>query len=130
MARRGRSRSNPGSSADTIDNASLDLDGLLEPLPALPVDPVSTLDNFLGPSIPHDQRAFSLDMEPVHGSPSSRSNVVASPYSVQVVQNDSVRAAVCVRRSQRREVLFAMRRHGKGSGRKKQRTWKSDIPCR
>lgn len=39
--------------------------------------------------------------------------------------------AVCVRRKQRREVLFAMRRTGKGSKRKdRRRTYFSDVSCR
>lgn len=41
------------------------------------------------------------------------------------------RLAVCIRRSQRREVLHALRKTGKGSSRKpRRRSWMSEISCR
>jgi len=39
--------------------------------------------------------------------------------------------SVCVRRSQRKEVMHALRKAGRGGGRKRppRRTWRSDIKC-
>lgn len=132
MARRGRTRSNPGSSADTIDNASLDLDGLLEPLPALPVDPVSNVDDFLGPSIPYDQRAFSLSQEVAHVEPNRGRTILAPEESrgAGIPSGDPRRTSICVRRNERREVLHALNRTRKrGRGGQRNRTWRSDVKC-
>lgn len=39
-------------------------------------------------------------------------------------------AVVCVRRKQRREVLFALRRTRRGAGaRRRRRTWRSEVGC-
>lgn len=125
MARRGRG-SRVVSSEDTNDNSSPDpLLGLLDPLDPLPSLPslLSPLDNFDAAVIPNDQRAFSMDIEPARGTLSSGSNVLPTLYNPR---NDLNRAAICVRRKERREVLFAKKRFGRGGGR---RSWRSDIKC-
>lgn len=58
-------------------------------------------------------RAAVSPAVPVHVSFRSPSNVVE-----------------CVRRSQRREVLFATRKFRKGSGSAKRRSWRSNIRCK
>lgn len=42
---------------------------------------------------------------------------------------DPDRVLICVRRKQRREVLFAKKKHRKGAGGKKRRNWYSTIQC-
>lgn len=130
MARRGsRSDRVDGSSAAPIENARVEtLDTLLEPLPALPVDPVSQLDNFLSPELPFDQRVFSMDTEPARGTVSRGHALLSPDYSPVTFREDGVRAAVCVRRKERREVLFAMKRM-RGRGGSRRRTWRSDLKC-
>lgn len=127
MARRGRSR-DTAPSADTSVIASPDLDGLLEPLPALPVDPVSSLDNFVGPTLPMDGRAFSFNMESSHVS-TSRAQIPSLQDRVGAVPDDRLQIAVCVRRSQRREVMFAKRYHKRGRGGGRRRNQRSNIRC-
>lgn len=43
--------------------------------------------------------------------------------------NVPAKVSVCVRRSQRKEVLFALRRTGKGSRSPKRRNYWSDVQC-
>lgn len=144
MARRGRSRSITGSSADTSDiTLGPDLNGLLEPLPALPVDPVSIIDEFTQPAIPYDRRAFSFGeewqspkMEVRNDVLSGQTKQVSERPSGQlpsgVVVSDPGRLAVCVRRKERREVLFALRktfRGGRGNGKRRYNEW-SKVHCR
>lgn len=131
---RGRSRST-GSSADTNDNASPDLEGLLDPLPGLPVDPLTRLDEFMSPSIPSDRRVFhfgeperyTLDVAEVNrgqvGSPSPAS----LPTGVRFVVPRTV--AVCVRRKERREVLHALGKVRKRGGGTRRQNYFSKIKC-
>ena len=130
MARRGsRSHRVEGSSAAPNENARVEtLDTLLEPLPALPVDPVSQLDNFLGPELPFDRRVFSIDPEPARGTVSRGHAVLSPEFSPVTFREDGVRAAVCVRRKERREVLFAKKRM-RGRGGSRHRSWRSDVKC-
>ena len=139
MARRGR-RSDEGSSADTTDNARPELDSLLDPLPALPVDPVSSLYDFTGPTIPNDRRAFSFG-EPERYSlnvgqgrgDSARSDVGAVERSTRLPTSvrfeDASTVAICVRRKERREVLHAKRKIRKGGGSGRRHHWYSKIKC-
>lgn len=91
-----------------------------------------------------DRREFDFDSEP--GFMTTEASIaevqeVPSPIRKGVI-NDSTRldrgvmafrdphkVAVCVRRHERREVLHALRRVGRGSGKKRRRNEASDIKC-
>lgn len=134
MARRAhRSRSVP--SADITNNASDPLTELLvlgEPDP-LPLNPVSIIDEFLQPAIPFDQRAFSFDadlqnpkMEVSRGSTPTQVSTIPSGVSVSRPEV----LAVCVRRKERREVLFAFKKNGRGGAKKRRYNEWSKVHCR
>lgn len=126
MARRSRR-----SSVDTNVITSDPLASLLEVPVAMPeVSPVSPDYDLFSPRF--DQRAFSFDAEVVRGTQSAGRTLLSgyqNPFSVQAVQNDSVRAGICARRHQRREVLHALRRVKRGRGGQRRRTWKTDVRC-
>lgn len=137
---RGRSHRNSASSADTTDNARDVLDALLEPLPGPPLDPVSAIDDLMAPVLPFDARAFDFDQrsmvhdavtraEVVSAGDGRRRDVLAPVMSERVARSDGRRTAICVRRSQRREVLHALDRVRRGRGGSKRRDWRSDIKC-
>lgn len=134
MARRGR-KSDEGSSAAPIENARPDvLDGLLDPLPALPSDPVSSLDDFMQPLIPNDQRLFSFgDPERYTLDVGQTANSIGverpTRLPAQVRFADPAQVAICVRRKERREVLHALRYVRKGKGGSRRRNWASKIKC-
>lgn len=111
---------------------------LLRPVIMPDVDPLmSPVDNFLGDTLPHDRREFSFH-EPeqytleVASGPEIRgleSGPVAVPAGIGFHRPETV--AICVRRQQRREVLFAkkaIRKGGRVSSRRHRR-WYSDIKC-
>lgn len=131
MARRRREVS----SAETTEFASPDpLDGLLEPAAEVPRSPLSSLDNFLGPSIPADRRVFSFG-EPerfnlnVGSSVDGIRDVGVSRLSTQVGFSRPAEVGICVRRKERREVLHAKRRIRKGRGGGRRQHWYSKIKC-
>lgn len=134
MARRGGSRNSRDTSADTSDTARL-LDSLLDAPPG-PLPDLSTarlLDEFT-PSIPYDGRRFDFDTTGVvnAGRVSEAGYgrmVLAQDMSTEVATQDPRRAAICVRRRERREVLFAKRRIRRGSGGSKRFNWRSGIRC-
>lgn len=131
---KGRGRRSIGSSEITNDFSRPDpvLDGLLDPLPALPVSPLNPLDDFLGDSLPSDRRAFSFDSEPTRGTSSSGHVKLPDPVldrAPEALSTDRVRIATCVRRQQRREVMFAKKFHKRGRGGGRRRTWRSDVRC-
>lgn len=121
---RGRS----GRSADTSDIANLTTE-LLRPVELPDLSPsVSQLDEFLGPTLPYDRRAFSFG-EPERYSLVSRGTVrYGQVYRDQIGFGDPSTVAICYRRKQRREVLFAKRRiRGRGGARR--RSWRSMVKC-
>lgn len=132
MARRGR-RHDAVSSADTNDNARDALDALLEPLPGpLPdLSTLSTLTDFGPPTIPHDRRTYTFGQEqqPHQVIDDLRQNMSthALPSGVRVDVPQT--AAFCVRRKERREVLFAKRLHKRGRGGSRRRDWRSEVKC-
>lgn len=129
MARARRRSADASDIANSLD--PLD-DELLRDIssPVVPSSVVlSRLDEFVGPSIPFDRRLFSF------GAEADRFRITSgavqdprrslSQDRVAFATPDTV--GICVRRKERREVLFAKRRFG-GSGRRR-RTWRSDIKC-
>lgn len=137
MARgRGR-RSDEGSSADISNNASPDaLDGLLDPLPAPPVDPLTRLDDFMQPSIPNDRRLFhfgeperfNLDVAEVGFGTPGDTRSASLPSGVRFVVPGEV--AICVRRKERREVLHALGKVRKRGGGSRRKNYFSQIKCK
>lgn len=134
-------------SAVPSENANLENE-LLRPV-QLPSGFVSDLDDFLGPELPHDRRLFSFHEPELfqlvdQGSSPARAesrtwrgSVARSSRAIEpgalfsagpigVRRPDSV--AVCVRRKRRKEVLHALRRVGRNSGRRRRNQW-SDIKC-
>lgn len=135
MARRGhRSRSVP--SADITHNASDPLAELLElaePDP-VPLNPVTSLDDFMQPAIPFDGRVFSFGQEqPFHQEVANAqpvrgvSSQALSP-GIRVAEPQAL--AVCVRRKERREVLHAFRLVGRGRGGGRRWNENSKIKCK
>lgn len=134
-----RRRSRPAN-AD-VSNPSLNdslLDVLSEPL-ELPSSPLSLVEDFLGPDIPHDRRTFRFGQEPEKYRLMDVSEALRSPQSgriknqIPVVRYGSVgfqnpdTTAICVRRKIRKEVLIAKRKRGKGGARKMK--WYSKVRC-
>lgn len=135
MAKRRRRRSeetNEFSSSPTFSQFSREL---LSPV-HLPADPLTHhLETFRQDAIPYDRREFTFgEPEPYtlgvvneadHNPVSTFATVPAG-----VAFNDSRTVAICVRRKERREVLFATRRTGRGSNRNiRHRNEWSKIKC-
>jgi len=86
-----------------------------------------------------DRRAFHPDgafraFATVRSSPFAATIIQAPPSSVRRVSRRAFvhpqKVAVCVRRHQRKEVLFALGRAGKGARKRPRRTASSEISCR
>lgn len=124
----GRSR---GRERDTFDIANL-----LRPAPMslntlLRIDPPSDLrtieDRRTYYPQPHTRAAASFDT-PRHRLVASKSPMFRIPIGVSFEEPRKV--LICVRRNTRRSVLFALKRTGKGAGKKKHRkSMYSDVRC-
>lgn len=128
MARRG-SRSVP--SVSPIDTFEEDM--LSDVIPE--VSPVSRVDEFVGDRLPYDRRLFSFHEPELFRMITSGDVVQGRTVSAQrglsqdrLAYGSPETVAICVRRKQRREVMFAKRRRG-GRGGSKRWTWRSDIKC-
>lgn len=141
MARRRRGRD-----AVTSVNANFEQE-LLRPV-ELPSDPLSSLDMFIGETLPHDRRLFSFGevekyslgispsregSSPVRAETRARGSVARfraiepGPLGrAQIGFNDPNTVAICLRRKVRKEVMIA--RRGRGSKRPR-RKWYSNIRC-
>lgn len=58
-----------------------------------------------------------------------RKRAAASTLAAAVAGNAALRGAVCVQRSQRKEVMFATRKAGRVGQKKPRFTWKSKVRC-
>lgn len=91
-----------------------------------------------------DRRLYDplQDARPARGLSHYASEIGIKPYKRNVVRpkaaltpdvfrfNKPVSVAICVRRKQRREVLFALKRTGKGSRRRRRRrNYYSEVSC-
>lgn len=109
---------------------------MLGPLPSSMVSPLLPLPVTL--SEIEDNRQFSFDtdrMATVSGSPAR--TIAPRPHSGlgalpvhRLGVDQPVHVVRCVRRKQRREVLFAKRRTRKGSGARRRRNQFSNTHCR
>lgn len=135
MARR-RSR---GRSAETSDFASSPTfenlsNELLRPVVRLEpsLDPLREVHD-LSPELGFDRRAYSFDQEQPFTEEVSRgsvSNSVSAPLTSGVRVEEPSALRVCVRRKDRREVLHALRKTGRGGGKKRRRNETSNIHCK
>lgn len=89
-----------------------------------------------------DRRTFHPlgDVRPAKGFSKGASRVVLSPNVNRSSKNVRARpdvfrfnspgsVAVCVRRQKRREVIFALRKSGKGARSRRRRNYFSDVSC-
>lgn len=74
---------------------------------------------------PHRLAVHKVEHRPARPVLSKRSS---PPHRIQFV--DPRQVVVCVRRQQRKEVLHALGRTGRGARAPRRRTWRSDISCR
>lgn len=126
MARRGRARSIQRDAADIANDPLALLD---TPLLSPELEPVSRLDEFDPLDIPHDRRQFTFGEPEVYRlvtAPSVRQ--VTRRIDPKISFGDPATVAICVRRKQRREVLFAKRRM-RGRGGARRRHWYSNVKC-
>lgn len=125
MSRRKESRD----ADDTyIANGPTTVDEILtEPLSrVVPLrDSVTKLDEFLDEALPYDRRRFSFGEPERYTLEVPRDDRSGLPATIMFGEPRTV--AVCARRKERKEVLIAKRRKGRGGGRRNQ--W-SDIRCR
>lgn len=118
----GRGRPSRGRQRDTSDIASSELlappELNLKPIRLLPSPIESVLDQV------QDTRRYSPDRVAsaftVFGTPAPHRKVVGKNFA-RIGFDTPATAIVCVRRKKRREVLFAKRRRGKGSGARRRR---------
>lgn len=81
-----------------------------------------------------DRRRYRPDAStrPPHALTASAARVVARPdpsHPGALAFKHPPHVAICVRRKQRREVLFALKKTRKGAGAKRKRNFWSDISC-
>lgn len=120
-----------GGSADAFDIANR---RLLSPL--APLDPLVELEDnrTFHPSGSSRAPRFAVRLSARDRQPSPRQRQVGyrprSQTKAVIAFEQPDQVVLCVRRKERREVLFAKRRHGRGGRRPRRRTWKSQISCR
>lgn len=120
-----------GGSADASDIASR---RLLSPV--APLDPLVELEDnrTYHPSGRNRAPRFAARLTARNRQPSRYQAKVGfrprSQTKAVIAFADPDQVVLCVRRKERREVLFAKRRHGRGGRRPRRRTWKSQISCR
>lgn len=132
--RRSRGRSaetNDFASSPTFENLNRELLRPAEDLTSPLTEPF--VDTLL--ELPADRRQFSFgEWEAPVMVPSSPGQVstwspARSPLPRDVRVEDPRNLAVCVRRKDRREVLHALRRVGRGGGKRRRNEW-SDVHCK
>lgn len=101
------------------------------PIRLLPISSTLTTADVLASG---DRRLFQPDetTRPPHTARPGASRVQARPYPYTMNTlgfQEPKMVAICVRRKQRREVIFAKRKHKKGSGGAKHRNFWSAISC-
>lgn len=136
MARSSSSRSSYSQAQRDFTSSYPSLDALLRPDFFRPLEllPVSTNDNVRSVvlSMP-DRRSWRPDASTAAPAAYQRSDARlkatawSSPFS-QAFVNPS-RVGICIRRKVRREVLFALRKHGKGARSPRRRNFWSEVVC-
>lgn len=131
MGRRGRRHTNPVTTiADAYFTETLDPPGLLSDL----AEPRATFPEIEdGRRFDPDAFGFSTpmtsDARPAAPPVIPRARPGAQYPSHRIAFQAPKKTLVCVRRKERREVLFAKRKSGGGSRRRPHRRWYSDIKC-
>lgn len=132
--RRSRGRSaetNDFASSPTFENLERELLRPAEDLTSPLTEPF--VESLL--ELPADRRQFSFGewespvMEPSSSRGWTRSPGSWTPVPVNIRAQDPRNVAVCVRRHDRREVLHALCRLGRGGGKRRRNEW-SDVHCK
>lgn len=84
-------------------------------------------DDMFAPVFSYDRRSRKIVERNVN--PVRKSTQYASPFGSSFGFAVPHKVSLCVRRKQRREVLFALKRTGKGSRTPKRRNYWSDVRC-
>lgn len=131
-------------SARPFETANLENE-LLRPVVLPSGHPLSEVEDFLGPELPFDRRLFSFHEPEMfqladQGSLPVRAETRRGSVARSAIEPGAPLGAgpigvstpntvgVCIRRKRRREVLHAMRRVGRNSGRRRRNQW-SNIKC-
>lgn len=137
MARRRRPKNTPG--RDTFDIANLSLPRTLSPSTLL--SDIEDNRQYHPEGADRSPRLLSGNNYSISvGDRSTRSSLkkslygpfIASQTKAKIIFSEPDRTLVCLRRKQRKEILHAKRKTGRGGRPKRspRRNWKSDIACR
>lgn len=138
MARRKRSRRDN----NLIANTHHELDEMLlsssKPMrfPDIVTSPLTEIEDLRTYHPLRSEReivAFTSGPEKILARPSARTqrDITITPLPHRLGVTEPNKVIMCVRRQQRKEVLHALRKTGRGQARRKpRRTWRSDVHCK